>query len=225
MKFVVKSEINKTEDLWEPIASAPTGQTQTEETKGDDKASPSSPTSQTPTKMLVEENLTFSLSKLSVQKASIPTTTTPGEQRLHGLKRSMAGDFFDEDEEESIGEQPAYGKRNFEEMNSREGKETEVKGEGGGSGGDDFKAVFRDGGIALEGAVIPMRLEDLREEDAAVGGAELAALEEIRVDETGMEGSEAVSGNYGEGEKKKKRKKSREVRKYERRKQLRKEGE
>ena len=88
------------EDLWEPISSAPTGQTKTEETKRDDKASPSSPTSQTPSKMLVEENMTFSLSKLSVQKAAIPTTTSPGEQRLHGLKRSMAGVFFDEDEDE-----------------------------------------------------------------------------------------------------------------------------
>ena len=85
----------------------------------------------------VEANLTFSLSKLSVQKTSIPTTTTPGGQRLHGLKRSMAGDFFVEDEDESIGEQPEYGKRHFEEMSFREGMEAEETREGGGLGGGD----------------------------------------------------------------------------------------
>ena len=85
-------------------------------------------------------------------------------------------------------------------------KEMAVTGESGGAGGDaDFKAFTWDGRIALNGADIPMRLEDLREEAAAVGVAESAALEEIRVDETRMEGSEELSGNYG-GEKKKKTK-------------------
>ena len=100
-----------------------------------------------------------------------------------------------------------------------------MTGESGGAGGDaDFKAFTWDGRIALNGADIPMRLEDLREEAAAVGVAESAALEEIRVDETRMEGSEEWSGHYG-GEKKKKKKKSGEARKDKRRKQLRKEGE
>ena len=95
----------------------------------------------------------------------------PGEPRLQGLKRSMAGDFCDEEDDESVGEQTTYEERTIGEMDFREGKGNARTGKRN-FGEMDFR----------EGKVETAEFGESR------GVA--ACMPEER-------GSEEVSGNYG----------------------------